>query len=147
MIYYFDYKMETAFWQDLDNNNFNVFIRDLSSSVNTNLKHIIEEIDKNNDTDNKVKKKIKMKKKDIIIQEQNKKRYSKLIKDDENIIKFLLKNIDDKNPYLNFEKLKTNECKKEYKFKLLERYWEKKQIKHIFVLYFHLKEESVTGER
>ena len=37
--------METAFWQKLDTNNFNVFIRDLSISVNTNLKFMIEDLD------------------------------------------------------------------------------------------------------
>ena len=54
--------METAFWQELDNNNFNVFIRDLSSSVNTNLKHMIEDLDK--ETEVKVNKKKKMPKKE-----------------------------------------------------------------------------------
>ena len=67
--------METAFWQKLDNNNFNVFIRDLSSSVNTNLKHMIEDSDKENKIN--PKKNNKPKKKDLIIQEQNKKRYNK----------------------------------------------------------------------
>ena len=38
--------METAQWQALDTNNFNVFIRDLSSSMNINLKHMIEDMDK-----------------------------------------------------------------------------------------------------
>ena len=95
--------METAFWQELDNNNFNVFIRDLSSSVNTNLKHIIEDLDNlNKETNNKTKKNIKPKKKDLIIQEQNKKRYNKLVEEDKRTIEFLLKNINDNNPYLNF---------------------------------------------
>ena len=120
--------METAFWQELDNNNFNVFIRDLSSSVNTNLKHIIEDLDNlNKETNTKSKKNTKPKKKDLIIQEQNKKRYNKLVEEDKRTIEFLLKNINDKNPYLNFEKLKTNEGKTEYKFQFdLEhrhRFW------------------------
>ena len=38
--------------QNIDKNNFNVFIRDLSTTLNTNLKHIIEDniinIPKNN---------------------------------------------------------------------------------------------------
>lgn len=139
--------METAFWQELDTNNFNVFIRDLSSSVNTNLKHMIEDLDKEdsnkNKKDNKPK---KMKKKDLIILEQNKKRYNKSVEDDKRTIEFLLKNINDDNPYLNFEKIKTDEGKKEYKFELLERYWKKKYVKHIFILYFHLKEEKDISE-
>ena len=142
--------MESAFWQELDNNNFNVFIRDLSSSVNTNLKHIIEDLDNlNKETNNKPKKNIKPKKKDLIIQEQNKKRYNKLVEEDNRTIEFLLKNINDKNPYLNFEKLKTNEGKTEYKFQLLERYWSKKNkyVKHVFILYFHLINENNISEK
>ncbi len=131
--------METAFWEELNTNNFNVFIRDLSSSMNTNLKHMIEDFDKDKDKD-KIKPK-KMKKKDLIIIEQNKKRYKKSIDEDNNLIDFLLKNINDDNPYENFEKLKTNEGRLEYKFRLLERYWKKKYVKHIFVLYYHLINE------
>ena len=60
--------METAFWEELDTDNFNVFIRDLSSSVHTNLKHMIEDSGKEysnkNKTDTKTK---KMKKQNIII--------------------------------------------------------------------------------
>ena len=139
--------METAFWQELDTNNFNVFIRDLSSSVNTNLKYMIEDLDKEDSNKNKKDTKPKkMKKKDLIILEQNKKRYNKSVEDDKRTIEFLLKNINDDNPYLNFEKIKTDEGKKEYKFNLLERYWKKKYVKHIFILYFHLKEEKDISE-
>lgn len=139
--------METAFWQELDTNNFNVFIRDLSSSVNTNLKHMIEDFDKDKiNKENKSTKPNKLKKKDLIILEQNKKRYNKSIEEDIKKIEFLLKNINDDNPYLNFEKLKTDGGKKEYKFNLLERYWKKKYVKHIFILYFHLKEEEDISE-
>ena len=35
--------MEFLLKQNIDKNNFNVFIRDLSSNLNTNLKHIIED--------------------------------------------------------------------------------------------------------
>lgn len=139
--------METAFWQELDTNNFNVFIRDLSSSVNTNLKHMIEDLDKEDSNENrKDNKPKKIKNKDLIILEQNKKRYNKSVEDDKRTIKFLLENINDNNPYLNFEKIKTDEGKKEYKFNLLERYWKKKYVKHIFILYFHLKEEKDLSE-
>ena len=143
--------METAFWQDLDINNFNVFIRDLSSSVNNNLKHMIEDLDKENNnistkSHNKIKnKKIVIKKKDLIIQQQNEKRYKQFIEEDKKTCEFLLKNINDKNPYLNFEKLKTEEGKLEYKFQLLERYWSKKKkyLDHVLNLYFHIKNMKI----
>ena len=95
--------METAFWQDLDINNFNVFIRDLSSSVNNNLKHMIEDLDKENNIPTKShnkNKKVVIKKKDLIIQQQNEKRYKQFIEEDKKTCEFLLKNINDKNPYL-----------------------------------------------
>ena len=57
---------------------FNVFIRDLSMGLNTNLKHMIQDNDKISDKTTKSKKPMK---KDLIIQEQNKKRF-KLIQDD-----------------------------------------------------------------
>ena len=44
-----------------------------------------------------------------------------------------------KNPYLNFDKLKTDEGKLEFKFKLLERLEKKsKYLSHVLNLYFHL---------
>ena len=151
--------METAFWQKLDTNNFNVFIRDLSISVNTNLKFMIEDLDNvdkalivsDKTSMNKNKKKKIIKKKDIIIKEQNEKRYKRFLEEDSKTCEFLLKNINDKNPYLNFDKLKTDEGKLEYKLKLLERYWSKKKkyISHVFILYYHLKkyENKLTEER
>ena len=39
--------METLFWENNDINNFNIFMRDLSVSVSKNLKHMIEDLDKN----------------------------------------------------------------------------------------------------
>ena len=143
--------METAFWEELDLNNFNIFIRDLSLSVNINLKHMIEDLDKNQITNRKQKQKqnrVVLKKKDIIIQQQNEKRYKSLIDSDKMTTEFLLNNINDENPYLNFDKLKTKEGKLEYKFKLLERYWLKKNkyISHVFVLYYHLRNENNISE-
>ena len=35
--------MENYSWEVFNRDNFNVFIRDLSSSVNINLKHMIED--------------------------------------------------------------------------------------------------------
>ena len=134
--------METLFWENNDINNFNIFMRDLSVSVSKNLKHMIEDLDKDeNNKDIKSKKPKKPKKKDLIIQEQNKLRKNKLIEEDKKICEFLIKNLDDKNPYISFDKLKTNDGKLEFKFTLLERYWKKKKkyLHHVFNLYFHLK--------
>ena len=38
--------METLFWETHNNSLFNVFIRDLSMGLNTNLKHMILDNDK-----------------------------------------------------------------------------------------------------
>ena len=38
--------METLQWEIIHKNNFAVFIRDLSESLNINLKHMIEDLDK-----------------------------------------------------------------------------------------------------
>ena len=63
--------MEFLLKQNIDKNNFNVFIRDLSSNLNTNLKHIIEDTISNKqpnkvNKNNKKSKKPVMKKADII---------------------------------------------------------------------------------
>ena len=60
-------------WQDIDKTKFVVFIRDLSESLQINLKHLLEDSFKEKD-----KKSLKpLKKKDFIILEQTKKRYQK----------------------------------------------------------------------
>ena len=132
--------METLFWQDNDINNFNIFMRDLSQSITNNLKHMIEDLN-NGQTKIQAKKSKKPKKKELIIQGQNKLRKKKYIEEDKGRCDFFMENLDDKNPYSNFEKLKTDEGKLEFKFKLLERYWKKKKkyLHHVFNLYFHLK--------
>ena len=35
--------MTNLVWQNINNNDFNVFIRDLGENLNTNVKHIIED--------------------------------------------------------------------------------------------------------
>ena len=136
--------MDNYSWEQLDNNNFNVFIRDLSSCMNINLKHMIEDLTndelKIRKVKNQSKKKI-VKKADLIIQSQNELKYKKNIESDKNTCEFLLNNLNDKDPYKDFEKFKTDEGKLEYKFKLLERYWKKKSkyLSHVLNLYFHLK--------
>ena len=56
--------MEFLLKQNIDKNNFNVFIRDLSSNLNTNLKHIIEDTISNKQP-NKVNKNHKKSKKPV----------------------------------------------------------------------------------
>ena len=64
--------MENYSWEIFNRDNFNVFIRDLSSSVNTNLKHMIEDLDKEDSDENKKDNKPKkMKKKDTEIRRQH----------------------------------------------------------------------------
>ena len=72
--------MNFLYWQDIDNNLFNIFIRDLSENLNSNIKNIIEDSLKDI-KENKNKNK-KLKKKDIIIRKQTEKRNSKLYEDD-----------------------------------------------------------------
>ena len=135
--------MENYSWEIFNRDNFNVFIRDLSSSVNINLKHMIEDSIKEESIKKEtIKKKKHIKKADLIIQKQKEKKYKENIDKDEKICLFLLDNLDDKNPYSNFDKLKTEEGKLEFKFKLLERYWKKKSkyLSHVLNLYFHLND-------
>ena len=67
--------METLFWETHNNALFNVFMRDLTQNQSINLKHMI--LDDDNSKHVKSKKVGKPKKKDLIIQEQNKKRGEK----------------------------------------------------------------------
>jgi len=135
--------METYSLEIFNRDNFNVFIRDLSSSVNINLKHMIEDLFI---TETKKPKKIS-KKAEIIIKNQNGKRYKIDIEKDKKVCDFLIDNIDDNNPFLNFDKLTTSEGKLEYKFRLLERYWKMKSkyLTHVLNLYFHLNHSEYNN--
>ena len=78
--------MDFLLKQNIDKNNFNVFIRDLSSSLNTNLKHIIEdtlkyEPDKPVHKGKKGKKPV-VKKADLIRAEVTKKRAEEKVKNE-----------------------------------------------------------------
>ena len=53
--------METLFWETHNNSLFNVFIRDLSMGLNTNLKHMIQDNDKISDKTTKSKNPMKIK--------------------------------------------------------------------------------------
>lgn len=134
--------MDTYMIENFDRDSFNIFIRDLSQSVNVNLKHMIEDlvIDNKKETIQKNKKKKVKTKAEIIIENQKIKKYKKDLKNDYKMIDFFIENIDDDNPYTNYNKLKTDVAKIDYKFKLLDRYWRKKSkyLPHVFILYFNL---------
>jgi len=80
--------MDVLTRQNIEKQGLSVFLRDLSSDVNTNLKHMIEDMvneenkAKNIEKNKKNKNKQVVKKKDIIIQQQNEKRRIKHIEDD-----------------------------------------------------------------
>ena len=135
--------MEFLTKNNINNQNFSLFIRDLSESLDTNLKHVIEDTIK--DDTKKISKKHK-KKADIIREQQNIIRWKKLIDSDYNKIKQLYsnKNLDD--PFYNFKYLKTDKGIEKYKFLLLKDYWEHKDknkyLKFILTLYFSLKDSD-----
>ena len=112
--------------QTIDKNNFNVFIRDLSSTVNTNLKHVIEDTLQNDKPvihkGKKGKRKPVMKKADIIRAEVNKKRALKIIKDDLATIPFLFDNKDINDPFKSVKLLESVEGIEKMKYLLLENY-------------------------
>jgi superfamily II RNA helicase len=122
--------METIQWENIDMNNFNIFMRDLTYNNNINLKHQIEDLLNKNLIINKKDKKKKniIKKKDLIIMEQEKKRNQKIYDDDKQKIEYLLTILKDNNIYDNFDKIKTKKYKQIYKLELLN-YFVKKQKK------------------
>ena len=119
--------METIFWETHNNALFNVFIRDLGQGIKINLKHMIldndadavDELDMPN-TVNKSKKPKVMKKKDLIIQEQNIIRDKKLIKDDLMKIEYAFQSLSEHNFMEKFNYLKTEKGKQIFKVRLLE---------------------------
>ena len=139
--------METLHWENQNSSTFNVFIRDLSAHQNTNLKHMIEDSSKLKSAEKPIhgKKKHVLKKKDIIIAQQNEIRAKKNEKTDLDVIDYLVKNLTDDNIYDNFDKLYTERGKQIYKFKLLCHFIKKQKQKkkdymsHILNLYFSIK--------
>jgi len=140
--------MDILLKQDIDKNNFNVFIRDLSSSLNTNLKHIIEDTLKK-DVSVKSKhlnkgKKVVIKKKDLIMAEVTKKRAEIKIKDDLQKVEFLFDNKDINDPFNSVKLLKSKEGVDKMKYLLLEFYWSNKErnkyMNYIISLYYQLKD-------
>ena len=134
--------MDSVHWENIDRDQFNVFIRDLSINTNTNLKHMIQDLDKQK-SDNKDNKKKHIKKKDIIIAENEKRKYKQLIINDEKKLSFLLETILVDDPFKSIKNLKTEEVKNKFKLHLLESFWKdkKKHLDNIFILYFHMKDD------
>ena len=109
--------------QNIEKQELSIFLRDLSADVNINLKHMIEDMYKK-DEKVSVKKKCKkgkgtppMKKKDIIIQQQNEKRKIRDIEDDINRIDYFLNIIDKNDPFIDKRK---NFVKKEKLSKIVK---------------------------
>ena len=139
--------------QNIDKNKLSIFLRDLSQGVQSNLKHMIEDdindkTKQNKSKHNKKNKNKVIKKKDIIIQEQNELRRKRNIKDDMDRMDFLFKNLDLKNPFLSLKNIKTHEGIICYKFRLLEMFWKEKNkyMNYIILLFFELKNENVRIE-
>ena len=134
--------------QVVDKNNFNVFIRDLSSSLNTNLKHIIEDTLKNESVSKPIKNKGKkqvVKKADLIRAEVTKKRTQEKINNDLSKVPFLFDNKEINNPYKSLKKLQSIEGIEKMKYLLLEYYWNNHKKDHmdfIISLYYGLKETT-----
>ena len=138
--------MDYLYWQNIDRNNFNVFVRDLSQRLNSDVKNII--LDTYNDIEKietKNKKSKKPKKKDIIIMEQTIKRNKKLYIDDTNKINIYKNNIDIHNLYDKIKYLKTDEGILDYKFELLQYVYDMKKFEKIMELYFQLAESTTKN--
>ena len=132
--------MDSIQWENIDRSLFSIFIRDLTNNTNINLKHLIEDLDQKTITTKNPKKHIK--KKDIIIQENEKRKYKQLIKSDTTKLTFMLESILTDDPFISIQKLKTNEIKNKFKIHLLELFWKdkKKHGNNVFILYYHLKD-------
>ena len=130
--------MDFLYWQNIDRNNFNIFVRDLSERLNSNVKNIV--IDTYNDLEKskKIKKKKKMNKKEMIILEQTKKRQKKMYDDDLKKIQIYEKNIDIKDLYDKFRYIKTDRGILDYKYRLLKYVYDNKNLEKIMELYFQL---------
>ena len=143
-------------WETIDKNAFAVFIRDLSVGTNVNLKHMIEDmekVDKKKNTDKVIKKKnVKMKKKDIIIKEQDERRIKKVLEDENEMIKYMVKNINHENIYVNLQKLSMDESKLSYKCELMKNFRKRMKNKDteynndLFNLYYDLSNRYDTLE-
>ena len=111
-------------WEAVDRERFSVFIRDLSQSVNTNLKHMIEDSEKAIAQKPMIpKQQKKLSKKEQIILQNTQRLQKKYVERDIKTIDYLIQNFQPKTPYEGFGRLHTKEAKQEYKVGLLELYW------------------------
>ena len=139
--------LKTLQKQNIDKQDFSIFLRNLSQSLNINLKHMIEDSVKIYDNKNKGKKnyhkgkKKVVKKKDLIIQEQTEKREKINYEDDKKKIDFLFNDYDDSSPFELFKNIKTEEGKNDLKIRFMEHFWKdkKKYMKYIIILFFNLR--------
>ena len=131
------------FWDNINSNNFLLFIRDLSDKIDINIKHLIDNI-LNNNNNIKSKKNIKPKKKDLIIREQNLKRYQENIKLDLKKIDYLINDLDISNIYKHLYNIQTKEGKIEYKCRILDNLYNsnKKNLKLILSVYLQIVNED-----
>ena len=70
--------MDYLYWQNIDCNNFNIFVRDLSERLNSNVKNIVVDTYNDLEKSKKIIKKKKMNKKEMIIYEQTQNRQKKM---------------------------------------------------------------------
>ena len=140
--------MDILKWQNTDRNDFAKFIRDISTNKN-NIKHMLEDYENERvKTIKKSNKKQIKKKKDLIIEENMKKKYKESISNDFKKIDYFIDNLVDDNIYKNISNLKTEEGILEYKFRLLKYFWsdKKKYMQHIMNLYFSLHRVKTDNE-
>ena len=138
--------------QEIDRNDFAKFIRDISVNKN-NIKHMLEDHDNMNQKlqskqkQKKQKKQNKPKKKDLIIEENKKRKYAESVKSDFDKIDYFIDNLVDDMIYKNIYNLGTDEGVLEYKFRLLKYFWsdKKKYMSHIMNLYFDLQDKETTN--
>jgi len=145
--------MDLLQWQQTDNNQFAVFIRDLTVNLN-NLKHMIEDSFQKEEKPKHSRKgkknnKVVKKKKDIIIDQQNKIRLEKNTKEDLSKLDYILSNLDNENPYPSFQLMKTEEGLLKLKFRMLHHLWSlrKDHFPHVMNLYFQLVDKDVNPEQ
>ena len=136
-------RMDILKWQEINKNDFAKFIRDISTNKN-NVKHMLEAHENEKQVKdaikNKKNKKITKKKKDLIIEENMKRKYKESISSDFKKINYFIDNLVDEDVYKNISSLNTEEGIVEYKFRLLQYFWsdKKKYMQHIMNLYFSL---------
>ena len=110
--------------QKIEKQELSIFLIHLSADVNTNLKHMIEDRDKQK-VEEKVTKKSKegkthIKKKDLIIQQQNEKKRLKILRMILSRVDYFLKILDKNDPFNHLKKFKSKRGKVKFKYELLK---------------------------